>query len=333
MSDIRLNYIGSKKKLFPELNKVFARYVTKDTLFGDYFAGTGTVAYLVCERYGCPVVANDMQYYAYVINRARLARYSAADARCIQKLLRELNALPPRPGFVARHYAPPARKCFTATNAAKIDAMRAHLEKARPTLPENVYFYALAKILTAADKAANTASVYTGFLKAFKPRALHPLALTPYSPNGIRVQNQVHNRDALALARSAVKPAVVYLDPPYNRRQYASVYHVLDTIAKYDAPRLRPGVAGIPCAVSASDFSKKPRAERALSDLVHALRDVPVVILSYSSEGIIPQATIQKILSKRGPVTVHKVPYKKFSQTGTVGAQVHEYVFVSKAGV
>jgi adenine-specific DNA-methyltransferase len=32
---------------------------------------------------------------------------------------------------------------------------------------------------------------------------------------------------------------VVYLDPPYNERQYSANYHVLETIAKYDNPEIR----------------------------------------------------------------------------------------------
>lgn len=330
MTDLRLNYLGSKKTLFPTLDKVFAKFVTKDTLFGDYFAGTGTVAYLVSKRYGCPVVSNDLQYYAYVINRARLSRYSRTDAAAISKLLQDLNALPPSAGFIARHYAPPARNCFTRANACKIDAMRAHLEKLRATLPEKVYFCALAKILVAADKVANTASVYVAYLKRFKASARRPIALTPFSPNGIRATNRVYNKDALALAKMPVTPHVVYLDPPYNHRQYAHYYHVLDTIAKQDAPCLIPGVAGMPSELTTSLFSSKPRAQQALSDLVHALRHVPVLILSYNNEGIIPQPALRNILATHGPVSVHKFPYPKFKQrAGNVGARVHEYVFVS----
>lgn len=332
MADFHLRYIGSKKTLFPSLNKVFARHVTKDTLFGDYFAGTGTVAYLVGRQYGCPVVANDAQYYAYVINRARLTAYSASEADRIRKLLRELNALPPAAGFVARHYAPPARTFFTKANAAKIDAMRTHLEKRRPTLPDAVYFYALAKIVVAADRVANTTAVYTASLKQFKPQALRPVALSPYAPTCMRSANRVYNKDALALAKTPVKPGVVYLDPPYNRRQYSSVYHILNTIAKNDAPTLLPGAAGMPATLVKSEFSSIPRAEHALSDLIDALRDVPVIIMSYNDEGIIPVATIRTILSRHGrTVGVDKFPYKKFdSGAGGHTKPVHEYVFVSK---
>lgn len=331
MADIHLNYIGSKKKLFPTLDKVFAKFVRKDTLFGDYFAGTGTVAYLVSTQYGCPVVSNDMQYYAYVINRARLSRYSSRDAAAISGLLRDLNALPPATGFIARNYAPPARNFFTKANAAKIDAMRARLETLRPTLPDKVYFYALAKIIVAADKVANTASVYTAYLKRFKPQALRAVRLAPFSPTGIRAANRVHNKDALALAKMPITPDVVYLDPPYNRRQYAQNYHVLDTIAKQDAPALVPGVAGMPCGLASSDFASTPRAEKALTDLVDALRDVPVLIVSYNNEGIIPQAALRKILGRRGPLTVHRFPYRKFTQLADgAGATVFEYVFVSR---
>lgn len=37
---------------------------------------------------------------------------------------------------------------------------------------------------------------------------------------------------------------ILYLDPPYNERQYAPKYHILETIAKWDNPKIQ-GITGM----------------------------------------------------------------------------------------
>lgn len=330
MSDLHLRYLGSKKTLLPHLEAVFRRYVRPGMLFGDYFAGTGAVAHMVSSTLRCPVLSNDAQYYSYVINQAMLAKYSKGDVALIKQKLAHLNALPPAPGFIARHYAPPARMFFTQANAAKIDAMRGELERQRQSLPPHVYLYLLAKILRAADRAANTTCVYAAYLKQFKPSSLAPLKLAPYLPNRITTDNKVFNCDAAKLARTGPTPAVAYLDPPYNGTQYATRYHLLDTIAKYDQPSIS-GKAGLRADPFVSKFARVTGAEKAFVELVRVLRRVPVLIVSYSDEGIIPHRRIEEILARHGPVTVHKFPHKKYRSHGNVcRKRVLEYVFVAQ---
>lgn len=48
---------------------------------------------------------------------------------------------------------------------------------------------------------------------------------------------KAYNQDINRLIRD-IKGDVLYLDPPYNSRQYCSNYHVLETIARYDNPVL-----------------------------------------------------------------------------------------------
>jgi adenine-specific DNA-methyltransferase len=50
-------------------------------------------------------------------------------------------------------------------------------------------------------------------------------------------KNKVYNSDINELIKTTSHD-VVYLDPPYNERQYSANYHVLETIAKYDNPQI-----------------------------------------------------------------------------------------------
>ena len=97
---------------------------------------------------------------------------------------------------------------------------------------------------------------------------------------------------------------LVYLDPPYTKRQYASYYHILETVALGDEPEVE-GVAGLrPWKDRASDFCYKTRALKTLSHLVHSLKSQRV-LLSYSSEGHICMQDMKAELSKIGKSTMH----------------------------
>lgn len=324
---LHLNYIGSKKTLFNTLDKVFKKYVTPNTVFGDLFAGTGTVAYMIQQKYKCPVITNDLQYYAYVLNRAILAKISKDDQKIIQQKINQYNILPGVKGFMAKKYAPPKRKYFTLANAAKIDAMRLRLERDRSSLSDNVYFYLLASIIVAADRVANTSSVYASYLKEFKASALKPIQLAPYIPNTVRQQSSWYNKDVLEII-DKVKCDVLYLDPPYNTRQYSGYYHILETIAKYDSPNIH-GITGVRGDLITSAFSSKVQVEQAFQTLVSKVK-AKVLIMSYNDEGIVPHERMTEILKTHGRVRLFKIPYKKFkAQEGVERKELYEYLFVS----
>ena len=56
-------------------------------------------------------------------------------------------------------------------------------------------------------------------------------------------ENFCFNQNANDLAFS-ISGDILYIDPPYNHRQYAPNYHLLETIAKYDNPKIK-GVTGL----------------------------------------------------------------------------------------
>jgi adenine-specific DNA-methyltransferase len=330
---LHLNYIGSKKSLFHVLNKVFRRYVTSDTTFVDLFAGTGTVGRMVHHEYACRIFANDLQYYAYVVNCAVLNRYSLADIRLIQQKLVEYNTLRPINGYMCQNYAPPKRMYFTRANAGRIDAMRSQLEKDKPLLPERVYLYLLATIIVSADKVANTSSVYASYLKEFKSTAMKPITLPDFIPNNVtKSNNVVFNADALDVA-SKIRADVVYLDPPYNTRQYSTYYHILETIALYDKPKIH-GVTGMRDQVQRSDFSSQTEVEEAFANLFKSLQNCRVIIMSYNDEGIVSMERLKELMKVHGKVRVLKIPYKKFkAQQGVERDTLFEYLFVCEKNI
>ena len=104
---------------------------------------------------------------------------------------------------------------------------------------------------------------------------------------------------------------VLYLDPPYNERQYAPNYHVLETIAKYDNPEIK-GITGMRNYVEQkSVFCNPTTAIEALKKVAGEAK-YKCLLLSYNSEGIMPQKAILEALGQVGEVELKEVDYLRF---------------------
>ena len=232
-----MNYIGSKHKLSSFLKKSIISVVGKDLsqlVFCDLFAGTGSVG-----RNFKPIVkqviANDVEFYSYVLNRNYIGNSKNID---IEERFVFLNNLEGTKGFIFQNYCENGlqnRLYFSSENGRKIDAIRKQIEqwKVENEVSEDEYYFLLASLIESADKVANTASVYGAYLKKLKKSAQKSMVLKPANFDISKNAQKVFNEDSNQLIKK-IKGDILYLDPPYNARQYGSNYHLLNTIAKYD---------------------------------------------------------------------------------------------------
>lgn len=322
-----MNYIGSKHSLLPFLETVWREVRDGDEQTAcDIFAGTGAVGRMF-KRLGLRVIANDFQQYAYTLNKAYIeinhqphfarllkAYQSFTNTEAVNssgKVLALLNSLEGSAGFITENYSPAGKRFYySADNAEKADAIRQAIESWREQklISEAEYFYLLASLLEAIDQVANTASVYGAFLKAFKASALRPLMLKPLELSNHVKGCEVHLRDANELIRE-IECDVLYLDPPYNHRQYGANYHVLETIAAYDAPQVS-GVTGMR-EYPRSRYCRAKHAAEALEDLIVNAR-TRHILLSYNDEGVMSTEEIKRILKLRGKPKTFKRKYNRF---------------------
>ena len=104
---------------------------------------------------------------------------------------------------------------------------------------------------------------------------------------------------------------VLYLDPPYNARQYCSNYHVLETISKLDNPKLNGKTGLRDYRDQKSAFCSKRTVAETFEDLI-SNADFKYIFLSYNNEGLMDLETIKSIMSKYGKYEVRTTEYRRF---------------------
>ena len=296
-----LNYIGSKKTLLNTILKVLKDNIEdiNDRDFADLFAGTGTVGFNVNINNICKsVTSNDLEYYSYIINSALL---ESVYSEKIQKIIDELNNTEELiEGLIYKNFSNHEgceRMFFTNKNAKKCDTIRIKINELllNETINKAEFNFLLASIIVSIDKYANTSSVYGAYLKKFKKSSLKEFILKPIHTNKkYNPHNNVFNKKIETLVKEE-EFDIVYLDPPYNSRQYLPNYHLLETIAKYDDPKIK-GKTGIrEYENQKSNFCIKSYAEDALESLIKN-SNFRYILLSYNSEGIISERKLEKLL-------------------------------------
>lgn len=170
------------------------------------------------------------------------------------------------------------------------------------------YYFLLASLLESADKVANTASVYGAFLKNLKKTAQKELTLESADFEINSNEHQVFNKDSNNLIKE-IKGDILYLDPPYNARQYGANYHLLNTIAKYEqfTPKGKTGLPKYQKSKYCSRFTVVNEFENLIKNA-----NFNYIFLSYNNEGLMSPLDIKEIMSKYGEYSLEIIDYQRF---------------------
>lgn len=371
LSEKLIAYIGNKRRLLGFIADKISGLLEKDqeiSDFADLFAGSGSVSRLA-RLMGLKVYANDWELYSYILNYAHL-RINPEDldktfeaTGGTEETLNRLNCLDDlsfEKSYIARYYAPKddnnpdlknERLFYTSYNARIIDKVREKVEewKEQNLLNNDGYYYLIASLLYEAATRANTSGVFKGFHYGFGGkgkdalgRIMKPIELSPL-PLISAKKADVFRQDANTLVEKLKKRyGIVYLDPPYNQHQYGSNYHLLNTIALWDKPEVNEKifVDGKKTNKSAirkdwkktkSQYCVKHSAEEAFSNLIENI-DAKYIMMSYSTDGIIPVSHILSILEKRGAINIHAEAYTRYrgaKQSIVNQTKNLEYIFIA----
>ena len=309
-----MNYIGSKYSLLDFIDSTIKTVIGEDLsnlTFCDIFAGTGVVGRYFKTKVS-KVISNDWEYYSYALNRNYIGNHNEIinKERYIE-ILNQLNGI--ENGFIYTQYCLGGgnnRQYFSDDNGKKIDSIRTQIEdwKNSNEITDDLYYFLLSSLIESADKCANTASVYGAFLKNLKKSALKALVVSPANFQLNHNKHEVYNEDANELIKK-IEGDILYLDPPYNSRQYGANYHILNTIAEYK-PFTPKGKTGLR-EYKKSSYCSKTLVKASFEELICDSK-FKYIILSYNNEGIMPQETIRDIMSKYGHYQIFQRKHHRF---------------------
>ena len=312
-----MRYIGNKTRLLPFILRVLRSRGLGGGSVHDAFAGTASVGRAL-KAHGWQVHSSDLLVSSYVFQRAYVVAGAADPAA--NRLARQLSALPPKEGFITRHFSPAGgRMYFTPENAGRIDAAREELEcwRQRRLVDDDIYYMLLAAIIEGADRVANTAGVYASFMKRWQPNSRHRFELKPEDPGTGVPGATAHLMDAASAAKSIGEVDLIYIDPPYNSRQYVAYYHIPEIIARGwsdSAPAVRGKVGLLAGKEGRSDWSHGRRVQKLFSSLLATTR-ARHALVSFNSEGHLPPKTLHALLKDAamdGKVDHFKQGYRRY---------------------
>jgi adenine-specific DNA-methyltransferase len=219
---------------------------------------------------------------------------------------------------------------FTEINALHIDAVRQSIQEwlDKGLITIEGFMFLLASLLECVPSVSNIAGTYGAYLKHWDPRTSKPVFLEPVTVIDNVKNNISYNENANELIRK-VSGEVLYIDPPYNGRQYLGNYHVLESIAKYDYPILE-GKTGMRKDMNKiSDYCKKSKVAQSFNDLL-ANASFDFILISYNSEGLLSEDELVAIAEKHSDpkkLKVYKFPYRRYSRIKDDNKpEVHEIV-------
>jgi adenine-specific DNA-methyltransferase len=323
-----MRYIGNKTRLLPFLMGTVERLGLSPKTAHDAFSGTAAVGRALKEA-GWRVASSDLMTYSYVFQRAYVVAQRSPSFAALRagdpELRRALRSPAFRKsiagkgalgvvseylarwvdverGFIGTHFAPAGgRMYFTQENADRIDAIRRRLHEwwSAGLIQDDAYYVLLAALIEGADRVANTAGVYAAYIKRWQSNARRAITLEPEIPQHGPRGSTAHRADATVVAAAAGEVELLYIDPPYNARQYSGYYHVPEVIARgwFDVTPVLRGKTGLVAGDGQrSDWCSPRKAGAALAGLL-AATGARHALVSYNSEGLLSERDLRDVLA------------------------------------
>ncbi|MCL2474087.1 MAG: DNA adenine methylase [Alphaproteobacteria bacterium] len=330
-----ITYIGNKRALLPFINTgietVKKRLGKKKLAAMDGFAGSGVVSRLL-KAHASELYSNDLEAYAYVVNKCFLSNKSLLDMEYIKETIDLLNSLEPLvEGFIYKNYAPkndddikPGERVFyTSQNARVLDTIKKYIFS--NINPENRHLF-LAPLITEASIRTNTSGVFKGFhkkngighfggagenaLERIKKKI--KLSVPIFSEEECEVFVSQSNINEFIKENKNIEYDLAYYDPPYNQHPYGSNYFMLNILAQEkETVEIQDGISGITKDWKRSAYNKRKPAIEAMDELIEKT-PAKYILVSYNNEGIIPFDKFKTILEKYGKVSLLEQDYNTY---------------------
>ena len=338
-----MRFIGNKTNLLNDIAQVIKENCDgTEKVFCDIFSGTASVARFFKNRY--KIISNDLLYFSYVLQKGTIENNEIPSFKKLEDRLNIHDVFDYLENidikqekfnkFIYENYSP-NKKCermyLTSENALRIDFIRNKIEEWRnkELINKNEYYYLLAALIEGVPFVSNITGTYGAYLKQWDKRAFKKFEMIRLNVIDNNVKNQCYNKNSNDLIQE-ISGDILYLDPPYNERQYLPNYHLLETIARYDNPEIK-GKTGI--RVYNSEKSNYCIKNKVYSEMEKLIKNAKFkhIIVSYNQDGLLSKNDIETILKKYGNKETYKlyeIPYKQYQNKLTKKLDIHyEYLF------
>lgn len=324
-------YLGNKYKLLPFISSVVEQECSNINTVADIFAGTGAVASAFTDK---KLITNDLMYSNYICHVAWFNSQKYSKKKIVQLILEYNRMTVTTDNYMSENFA---NTYFDLDDCRKIGYIREDIEQKYQEGTINFRERALliTSLLYAMDKIANTCGHYD----AYRQGAVYEkhLELTVPTPDEVLNENNVcYNMDTNQFIGD-IEADLIYIDPPYNSRQYCDAYHLLENVARWEKPEVFGVARKMDRSALKSDYCTQ-RATKAFEELIDSIH-AKYILLSYNNMALkgnersnakISDEDIMRILQKKGTVKIFEEDYKAFS-TGKSNIQENkERLFLCK---
>ena len=279
----------------------------------DIFAGTGAVASAFEDKI---LITNDILYSNYICHLAWFGKQKYSLLK-IKDLIQYYNNISvSKDNYMSDNFAD---TFFSKINCRKIGFIREDIEKQfnSHNINERERAILITSLLYSMDKIANTCGHYDAYRRNGDLSKKLELSL-PIPDSGLK-SNQIYNEDANELVKN-IEADLVYIDPPYNSRQYCDAYHLLENVASWK----KPTVSGVAKKMNRDNLKSDYCTTKATQAFRNLIKDIKAkyILLSYNnmeakgndrSNAKISDADIMEILQEKGEVKVFSKKYKSFT--------------------
>lgn len=338
-----MKYIGNKCRIIGFIEDCLKDFKVeyKNVKVYDLFSGTGSVSEFFLKN-NCKVLSCDNMNYAIAEQYRRLFFREEPEFNEIKELigyeklddiLKYLNSLEGKKGYFFDNFCEEGgykRKFFSSSNAKKIDAIRNKIDEWKDILPSDKYNFLVGILMNSADFVSNTAGTYGAYLKIWRSMALKEMKLE--KPEFIHSgEIKMYTCDVINFVKNQDKADIVYLDPPYNTRQYPAYFSVLESIVVNDNQKLNGKTGLRNYENQKSKFSIKKYVKEEFIELIDSIKS-NYIVMSYSTEGILDSDFIMETLNKKGKTKMYNTLYRRFKTNSWTekNTNLKEILFICK---
>lgn len=329
-------YLGSKTKLLSFIDDILQSENIEFETFADIFAGTGTVANHFYNS--SKIIVNDILVSNNYIYQAFFGKDEIRENKLKErlKLYNTLDIKKYNDNYFSSNFS---NTYFDVTNAKKIGIIRDDIEKLfeKKIITQREKSYLFTSLIYALDKIANTVGHYDAYRKV--DILEKKLFLLPLDIKNSKYSAEIYKADANELVKK-IKADVVYIDPPYNSRQYSDTYHLLENIATWKKEK----VFGVAKKINRSHIKSKynmKSAGVAFCDLIDNI-NAKYILVSYNdmgssgnvrSQSRISDHEILSALKRKGEVRIFETDFKQFTTGKSSKDDLKERIFLCKVNV